>query len=155
MATRFRLMILLCAAILASACSDDALSPEAEVRAWIDAAAETAERREAGALADMVHSGYLDQQGNNKQQVAGVLRAYFFRNKNIHLFTRIDEIELLGDARAQVRLHVAMAGRAISGVDTLASLRAQIYRFELSLVRQDDWLLQHARWERASLADLH
>jgi hypothetical protein len=155
MATGLRLLLLLCAALLTVACSDDALSPEDEVRAWVEAAAETAERREVGELGDMVHGGYLDQQGNNRQQLVGMLRAYFFRNENIHLFTRISEIELLGDARAQVRLHVAMAGRAISGVDSLASLRAQIYRFELSLVRQDRWLLQHARWERASLADLH
>lgn len=146
-------ILLLCVVCLAAACSDDA-SPEAQIRAYIETAVDAAERRDTGELEALVHAGYLDQRGYNRQQLAGLLRGYFFRHKNIHLFTRIESIELLGEGQAQVRIYVAMAGSAIAGVDALVSLRAQIYRFELDLVREDDWLLRHARWEPASLADL-
>ena len=33
----------------------------------------------------------------------------------------------------------------------LASLRARIYRFELQLLREDDWQLRHASWAPASI----
>ena len=132
MSSGIRILLLLCAACLAAACSDDAVSPEAQIRAFVEAAADAAERRDVSELDAMVHAAYLDQKGYNKQQLAGLLRGYFFRHKNIHLFTRVD-----------------------AGIDALATLRAQIYRFELDLVRQDGWQLRHARWEPASLADLN
>jgi hypothetical protein len=61
---------------------------------------------------------------------------------------------LLGDKQALVRLHVAMAGSVISDIDAISSLRARLYRFELRLVREDEWLLQHASWQPASIVDL-
>jgi hypothetical protein len=47
-----------------------------------------------------------------------------------------------------------MAGSVISGVDAISSLRAQIYQFELQLIKEDDWLLHHASWRPASIIDL-
>jgi hypothetical protein len=46
-----------------------------------------------------------------------------------------------------------MAGTAISDVNALASLRAQVYSFELQLVKQGDWLLRHAIWGPADMSD--
>jgi hypothetical protein len=139
---------------LLQACSDGAGSAEEAVRALVASAEEAAERRSSDALVELVHDDYLDQQGFNKNQVGGLLRAYFFQNRNIHLFTRIDEIEWLGDERAAVKLHVAMAGSAISDIDALKSLRARIYRFRLELVKRDVWQVQYASWEPASLLDM-
>ena len=149
----FKLFWLLAIAILLGACSE-ADSPQAEIRAMIDDAVEAAEARDSGDLADMIHAGYQDEKGHNKKQLGSLLRAYFFRHKNIHLFTKIGEIEMLSENRAQVRMHVAMAGSVIADVDALAGLRARIYAFELTLVKQDDWQLQHASWRSASVADL-
>ena len=149
-----RLLVPLLLGLMLQACSDVAGTPEEAVRALVESAEDAAERRSTDDLVELVHDDYRDQQGYNKKQVGGLLRAYFFRNKNIHLFTRIDEIEWQGDERATVSLHVAMAGTAISDVDALASLRARIYRFELELVKQGDWRVQHASWEPASLLDM-
>jgi hypothetical protein len=80
-----------------------------------------------------------------------LLRAYFFRHKSLHLFVRTDSIEMLSANQASVSLHVAMAGTVISDVSALTSLSARIYRFELQLVKQGDWLLRHASWEPASI----
>lgn len=147
-------VLLLCAGVLLHGCSDNGDSAQDQIRAFIEAGVEAAEARRSGDLGDMIHGGYLDQKGYNKKQLGGLLRAYFFRHKNIHLFTKIDEIELLGDNQALVRLHVAMAGSAISDIDAISSLRARLYRFELRLVREDEWRLQHASWQPASIVDL-
>ena len=149
-----RLLLLLWAGGLLLGCSGGTNLPEDEIRNFIAGAVEAAERRSPADLTQMIHDSYLDQRGYNKQQVRSLLRVYFLRHKNIHLFTRIGEIELLGDNQATARLHVAMAGSVISDIDAVSALRARIYGFELRLVKQDEWLLQHASWKPASLVDL-
>ena len=149
-----RVLLLLWAVVLLQACSAGGESAEDQIREFIESGVAAAEERSSGDLGDMIHGNYLDQKGYNKKRLTALLRAYFFRHKNIHLFTRIDEIELLGDNQAQVSLHVAMAGSAISDIDAISALRARLYRFELRLVKDDDWLLQHAGWAPASIVDL-
>ena len=147
------IFVLSCVSLLL-ACSEEALTPEQEIRQFVDKAAEAAENRSADDLDELMHRDYLDQKGYNKKQLGKLLRVYFFRNKNIFLLTRISEIEYLADNQARVDLHVAMAASAISDVNALTGLRAQMYRFELQLIKQDEWLLQNARWSPASIADM-
>ncbi len=152
---RWRGLCLLAVLMLAlHACDAEQRSPEAQIREFVERGVEAGEARSVDTVEALLHPDYLDQQGYNRAQLIALLRAYFFRHKNIHLFTRIDEIRLLGDAEAEVRLFVAMAGSVISDVTALPALRARLYRFELRLLRDDAWRLQHARWEPASLADL-
>ena len=146
-----RALLLMLVLLLVQACSDENESPEEQIRRFIDAGVEAAEARSVDELGEMLDADFIDQQGNNRHQLGRLLRAYFFRHKNIHLFTRIDSVELLDANRASVGLYVAMAGSAISGVDALPSLRARIYRFELQLVREEAWLVRHASWAPASI----
>jgi hypothetical protein len=139
--------------ILIQSCSDNAVSSQDEIRAYIDSGVNAAESRDMDAMAELMHGDYSDQKGYNKKQLTGLLRGYFFRHKNIHLFTKIDSIELLAENEAIVRMHVAMAGSVIADVDALAALRARIYRFELQLIKQDEWLLTYAVWGPASMSD--
>jgi len=136
------------------ACSDEPGSAQDEIRTFVEAGVAAAENRSVDDLNDMLHPDYRDAKAYNRKQLADLLRAYFFTHKNIHLFTRIESIELLAENQATVKLHVAMAGSVISDLDALAALRARIYRFELRLVKEDDWLLQHANWTPASILDL-
>ena len=142
---------LLLSVLLLPGCSDGPDAPEAEIERFIDNGVEAAENRSVDGLSGLVHANYLDQQGRNRDQLGLLLRAYFFRHKSIHLFSRIDNIEILDENRANVVLHVAMAGTVISDVNALAALSARIYRFELQLIKQGDWLLRHASWAPATL----
>ena len=154
MKTSFHVFCLVWSVILLQACSETAESPEDAIRVFIEAGVEAAESRSLDAMSDLLHANYLDQKGYNKQRLGGLLRAYFFRHKDIYLFTKIEEINLYTENEAIVRLHVAMAGSVISDVDAISSLRAQIYQFELQLIKEDDWLLHHASWRPASIIDL-
>ena len=146
--------MLISASLLIQACSDSATSPEDQIRQFIEAGVQAGENRSVDDLSELIHPDYRDQKGYNRKQLGKLLRAYFFRHKNIHLFTRIDEIELLTANEASVRLHVAMAGTVISDVTALSGLSARIYRFELLLFKQEEWLLRHANWAPASVSDL-
>lgn len=150
-----RMLCLVWVALLIQSCSDNSASPEAEIRAYIQSGIEAAESRSSDALAGLMHDNYTDHKGYNKKQLVGLLRAYFFRHKNIHLLTKIDEIELLTENEAIVRLHVAMAGSVIADVDALSALRARIYRFELQLVKQGEWMLMQALWGPAGIGDFN
>ncbi len=149
-----RLALSLTILILLQACTETGKSPENEIREFIKSSAEAAEDRSLDALSDLIHDNYLDQNGYNRQRIVGLLRAYFFRHQDIYLFTKIEEIDLLTENEAIVRLYVAMAGSVISDIDAIASLRAQIYQFELQLIKQGDWLLHQASWRPASIIDL-
>jgi len=146
-----RRTILLCLMLLLiQACSDDS-SAEDQIRRFVDSGVQAAEARSVDDLSELLHANFVDQQGHNDKQLARLLRAYFFRHKNIHLFSRIDNIEILSASQASVSLYVAMASTVISDVSALSSLSARIYRFELQLIKQGDWLLRHASWEPASI----
>ena len=147
-----RRLILLCLILpLVQACSDDS-SPDDQIRRLIDSGVQAGEARSVDDLSELLHANFVDQQGHNAGQSARLLRAYFFRHKNINLFSRIDDIEMLSAKQASVSLYVAMASTVISDVSALSSLSARIYRFELQLVKQDDWLIRHASWEPASIS---
>ena len=137
-----------------AACSGEKLTKEDEIRLYIEKGVEQAEKRSINGVADMVHENYSDSKGMIKAQIRSMLRLYFLRHKNIHLFTRIGDIIFHTQTDATVHLHVAMAGSVISDVTALSSLKAQIYKFELNLTKEDEWLLQSAKWKLASMGDL-
>ena len=153
MKTKLLHCYLVWAIILLQACSETTKSPEDEIRDFIQSSVEAAENRDLDSLNDLVHDNYLDKNGYNRQRLGGLLRVYIFRHKEIYLFTKIDEIDLLTDSEAVVRLYVAMAGSVISDIDALATLRAQIYEFELQLIKEGDWRLHYASWKPASMVD--
>lgn len=136
-------------------CSGQTLTAEDEIRQFIDFAIAAAEKRNAGALIDQVDEHYSDPKGLDKRQLEQMLRFYFLRNKNIHLFKKIEKISLSSRQQASVTLYVAMAGRAIRSTSVLASLRAKIYRIQMELVKPDEvWLLQSASWQAASPGEM-
>lgn len=135
-------------------CSDEKLSREDEIKQFIESGIEAAENRSSSDLAELIDENYLDDKALNKMQLTRLVRLYFFRHKNIFLFTKIDEIEFLTENEALVTLHVAMAGSVISGVSALSSLRAETLKFELELIKRDEWLLRRAKWQRAGIEEM-
>ena len=146
-----RIVLLWLILLLIQACSEDD-SAEDQIRRFIDRGVQAIEARSVDDFSELLHANFVDQKGNNLEQSARLMRALYFRHKNIHLFSRIDNIEMLSANKASVSLYVAMASTVISDVSALSSLSARIYRFELQLVKQDDWLLRHASWEPANIS---
>lgn len=148
------LPFLISVALCISACSDETLSAEDEIKSFIEKGKLAAEQRSSNDLADLIENAYTDQRGWNKTKVKKIARAYFFTHKNINLLTKIESIDFQNNNSAFVVLYVAMAGSVITDLNSLSGLRARIYKFELQLIRNDVWLLQQARWEQAKLKDM-
>ena len=124
-------------------CGAEPDSPEVAVRAWLESAEAAAGARDRGALLGLVSDAYADGRGNDKEDIGNILRVYFFRQQNVSLMTRIEELRLQGATAAHVSLFVGMAGTT----NTALGLRADAYNFELELASEDgDWRLIGARW---------
>ena len=154
MISKVLLISFYCMFLLIHACTETELSREDEINQYIESGIEAAEDRSTDDLTELIDDSYLDDKAFNKIQLTRLIRLYFFRHKKIYLFTKIDSIEFFADNEALVTLRVAMAGSVISDVNALASLSADIYRFELELFKEKKWLLKRARWQSTSMGDL-
>ena len=140
--------------LVLSACSEKR-SPEDQVRQFIASAVTAAESREALAIRKLISDKYMDDSRRDRRALTAMAMGYFLRHKNIHLLTQISEIKFPMPDKARVKLYVAMAGSPVTGAQALLDMRADIYQFELILIRDgDDWLLQKLHWQHASLEDI-
>jgi hypothetical protein len=142
--------------LLLSACSDPVETPEDQLRTFIDAGELAVEERSLQKSAGLIADDYKDGQGSDKRAISRLLFAYFARHQKIHLLTHISSIELSSERDwGRLVLFVAMAGAPIESLASLERIRADLYRFDLDVVRNDgEWLLQRAKWQRATLNDL-
>ncbi|THB71191.1 MAG: hypothetical protein D6B28_07640 [Gammaproteobacteria bacterium] len=146
-----------------AACSDKQISEEDQIKYMVERAVTAAEKKELGALIDVLTESYSDKYNKTRKQAGKMLRLYFFRNKSIHLFTRIKSIEILDDTaqqtddadkRAILQIYVGLAGRPVKG-DSPLGLRADLLLFTMDLIKDDDdWLVEKSDWKRASQDDL-
>jgi|GEM_PF-1234113 len=87
-------------------------SPQKEIEKFVAAGKEAAEARKAGDLRELISAGYADGHGRTRRDVAALAARYLYANKNIHLFTRIDELVFSGPDAARLRLSVCGHGGA-------------------------------------------
>jgi len=151
---RFGLLGLVLLALLPG-CRGDRASPEAEVRALINAALTASEQKSIGTLREMISDQYADDQGQNKRMIENLLRLQFLRNENIHLYAHIQSVALPQPGHARAVVLVAMAGVPIASAQELAALRADLHRFEIDFAREDKtWRVRRAVWQRAEAGEL-
>jgi calcineurin-like phosphoesterase len=150
-----RNLIICTSLLLLAACgspdSSVGASPEDAIRDWVARGEAAAEEKDRGALLEMISEDYADGRGNDHEQIGDMLRVYFFRQQSVALLTSIDDITMMGDTAASVRLTVGMAGTRESSI----GVNANAYNFEFELEKPDeDWMLIGARWSRLG-RDLH
>ena len=137
------------------ACSGDPDNPEQQVRDVISAGEEAVEARSIIGVLDFISDHYQDKDGRQKQEIKQLVAGYILRNKSIHLLTRVQRVAVNEDkSRADVILYVGMAGVPVASVDQLVFTRADLYRFDLSLVMEEgDWRVTGGSWQQARLED--
>ncbi len=147
-------LLLICITVIFSACSKEDNSPEQQIQRFVVAGEEAAEQRDLSSIKKLIADTYSDAGKRNKKDIVRVTAGYFLRHKNIHLFTRIGELTFPVEGKAQVQLFVAMAGSPVTDLETLMSLQADLYRFDMVLLRHDnEWLLTDVAWRQAITED--
>lgn len=140
--------------VMLSACGNADNSPEDQVRQFVKIAEEYAEKRDARAIKKLISDVYTDEEKRTKNDLVRVAAGYFLRHKTVHLFTHIGSVTFPGKDSAELQLFVAMAGRPITGADMLLDIRADLYRFDMTLTKEGkEWQLSSAQWRQATKED--
>jgi hypothetical protein len=133
----------LVALVLLAGCSDNA-SPEQQVRGVIESMELAAEARDVGDLMEHVSAAYRNADGQDRAETSRYVRGYFVANQSIHLLTRIESLEFPAPDEARLKLQVGMAGQGAQGA---ANLNADLYNFDVVLVREGgEWKVSYADW---------
>jgi hypothetical protein len=147
-----RLLILI--AILSAASCSEPPSDEVLLRALVERAELAAEARDTGDLMALIAPHYTGEQGEDFEGLQRVVRGYFIVNQQVHVLTRIREIELLPDGTARIDMAVALARRPLTDVGNLTETRADLFRLDLQLSREDgEWQIFTAEQRRAGPGD--
>lgn len=144
--------------LLLAGCGGDEESPEQQIRALIESMELALESGSVTDAAQWIAANYADSYHPNKRAVVRSLFGYTRRHRNIHLFTRIQQIEVEADRSvANAVVQVAMTAQPVDSVERLVALKADLYRFEVDFAwdeAEERWLIGHSRWKRANLAAL-
>lgn len=141
--------LLLCAA----ACSIK-LTPEEEIRALVREAELAVEERQVDDFARLISSRYGDAHGNDKDELLRMLRLQMIRNQVIYLLVRVSDIRVRDELSAAATVRVAMAGGPLETFEDLGRLGAELYRFDIDLVKESGkWRIITASWRHALEAD--
>ena len=129
-------------------------TPEDQVRKYVEAGEMAAEERDLGDIKELISEQYNDDHGRTRRDIVAVAARYFYSRKNIHILTRISELSFPEESKAILQVYVAMTGQNVSDLDALLNMRADLYRFDIELLKEDgDWKLISADWRRAKSAD--
>lgn len=140
--------VALALALMMTACGPDE-TPEARVRAVIDAGEKAAEERDLSTLMDLVSPAYRDEQGSGRDELKQYLRGYLVAHQSVHLITRVESIEFPYRDFARVRLTVGTLGRETS-TPTAFDVAADVNDVVLELALEDDeWRVVRAAWQSA------
>lgn len=145
---------------LLSACGGDPDDPEGQIKAVIEKVEIAAEERSAKSIREHISDNYSDKHHSNPQQLIRTLIIYFHRNKNIHLFSRISNIEInnqdttqsTATATATASVNFAMTGTQVDSAEKLLMLKADVFRFDVEFVNTDDqWMVAGAEWRKIQI----
>ena len=142
--------------IFLSACSDKPEDPKSLIETVIDEVEAAAEKRSVTVIKEHVSKDYKDKHHGNRQRLMRSLIVYFQRNKHIHLFTRIRNIEISqqNNLEANASVNVAMTGTQVDSAEKLLMLKADVFRFNVDLLNIDDqWVITGAEWRRIQVKD--
>ncbi|MGB5104685.1 MAG: hypothetical protein WBO04_15395 [Steroidobacteraceae bacterium] len=135
-------------ALLASACGPEQ-SPEARVRAVVEAGEAAAEARDLSGLMALVSRSYRDERGNGPEELKQYLRGYLVMHQSVHLLTRVESVEFPYRDYAKVRLTVGTLGRETAAA-TAFDVAADVNEIVLELALEDDeWRVMRAAWQSA------
>lgn len=139
--------------LLLAGCADPPATPEQQVRAVIDAMEQAVEAGSVRQASELMHPQYADDWHANRAAAMRTLLGYLRRHREIHLFTLVKAVEFTArEDAATAMVYVAMTAVPVDSVETLVSLKADLYRFDVKLVRADDaWRIGYSRWKRADL----
>jgi hypothetical protein len=129
--------------------------PEQRVRAFVDRVAASAEARSLRDFDAHLAPGFRTEGGLTRDEALALVARYVLSHRPIHVFQRIQELELRGPDQARVVVVAALAGAPMAGPEDLARLKADLFRFDLELADLGDgFQITGGLWQPVGLDEL-
>jgi hypothetical protein len=137
-----------------SACGGPEDTPEQRIRQLIDGMELAVESGSVKSAAEWLHNDYADRWHPDRRAAVRSLFGYLRRHDDIHLLTVIRSITVTpAQDTANAVVYLAMSGTPVESPETLISVKADLYRFDLELAVVDgDWRVLSAHWAPATEA---
>ncbi len=130
-------LIFIAVALALTSCGKE-LTDEEKIEALIRDAAEKAEAKDIRGVLKHVSESYKDKEGNDRNQIKGLLFIYFQRYEKIGIFIRDIEVEVNGDSASAVVKLIFTGGAEIipdSGSGYILDLKLKLEEGDWSVVR--------------------
>lgn len=150
----FSVILICCLCLIIVSCSKEIQSPEQQINNYVDKGKQLAESRDAAGLKQLISKNYQDNKQRNRLALVQLATAYFWRHKNIHVYTQIKDLRFEQQNMAKLQLFVALADLPILSADSLFDLRARLFRFDLALILEEEqWRVNELDWRPATKED--
>lgn len=114
------------------------------------------EERKLGRIIQYVSESYLDQNGRKLRDIKRAIQLQLMRHKSLYVFSTVKDIQWPdeGNKLAKVEITAAMAGKPIENVSLLTSIRADMVKFTVDFILEDEiYKVKSATWARADPSD--
>jgi ketosteroid isomerase-like protein len=139
-------LLLVLAAILLACQSCRKETDEDKVRNTIRSVQKAAENKDVREMLAHISKKYNDPQGNDYEEIKGIIVFYFFRHQKITVFLNYLQIAVNGQS-AEAAFEAVLSGGGSPGTILPEALGA--YRFNVSFTKESgDWKVISAGWER-------
>lgn len=144
-----RCLLPLLVLLLATACSSEPDSPEAQVRNLVAAIESAAENRDVQGVMDSVADDFRDMHGRDRAELSRHLRGLFIVHQSVHLLSNVERLEFPADGLAELTVLVGMVGRE-TAAESAWDLAAEAYEFDVTLRQTgDEWQVTYVEWRPA------
>ena len=140
--------------ILIGCSSEPELTKDQLLKQSIEQLEQRFEARKLGEIVEYVSQNYQDDYGRKYDDVKRVIQLQLMRHKTVHIFSVIKEIQWIDDANSTVQITAAMAGKPITDLSLLPTLRADMLNFTVQFVLEDEvYKVKSASWTWATPGD--
>ena len=140
--------------ILIGCSSEPELTKDQLLKQSIEQLEQRFEARKLGEIVEYVSQNYQDDYGRKYDDVKRVIQLQLMRHKTVHIFSVIKDIQWADDSNATIQITAAMAGKPITDLSLLPTLRADMLNFTVDFVLEDEvYKIQSASWTWATPTD--
>lgn len=127
------------------------LTEEEQLRQTLAQMQTALQKRDISSFMEHIAEDYADDHGRTALDIRRIAQLHVLRNKNLHIFRHITQLDFSDSGQAQAVILVAVARQPIESLEALKNLRAELLEFKVRFVHADTWQATSAQWRAVSI----
>ena len=140
-------LFIVCTIMLVSCSTEKVLTKDQLLKQSIAEIESRFEQRKLGLIVEYVSESYQDENGRTLKDIKRAIQIQLMRHKSLYVFSTIKDVQWTGDENAKVEIAAAMGGKPIESASILTSVRADMIKFTVDFILEDDvYKVNAATW---------